>query len=410
MKEDSKKSENVRLFMTVIAITILIFIVTNSTRMLKKPVNLSVAEEGSLSYEEPTTGYILRDEIVMQGENYKNGMVPIVSDNQKAAKEEPIFRYYSNGEEKVLSDISELEKEINEILETTDLKIFTTDILSLEKSIEASIDNIYGLNELSKIQENCKLIENYMSKKTDITGNQSPEGSYIKNLTNKRDELKSRLERDSEIIKAPISGIVSYRTDGLEEILKTDNFDYLNKELLDSFELKVGAVTPISSEKGKVIDNFHCYIATCMNTEKSHDAKVGDKVSLRFSSSKEINAEIVKIIKNDTSDDEDIIIVFEIFDSVEDLIEYRKISMDIIWWKYAGLKISNSAIIEENDKTYVERNRAGYQEKIEVFIMRQNDTYSIIAYTDEHFEKLGFSKEEMSNIKRISLYDEVILH
>ena len=58
----------------------------------------------------------------------------------------------------------------------------------------------------------------------------------------------------------------------------------------------------------------------------------------------------------------------------------------------------------------MERNRAGYQEKIEVFIMRQNDTYSIIAYTDEHFEKLGFSKEEMSNIKRISLYDEVILH
>ena len=200
------------------------------------------------------------------------------------------------------------------------------------------------------------------------------------------------------------------KLESLLKELKTENFDYLNKELLDSFELKVGAVTPISSEKGKVIDNFHCYIATCMNTEKSHDAKVGDKVSLRFSSSKEINAEIVKIIKNDTSDDEDIIIVFEIFDSVEDLIEYRKISMDIIWWKYAGLKISNSAIIEENDKTYVERNRAGYQEKIEVFIMRQNDTYSIIAYTDEHFEKLGFSKEEMSNIKRISLYDEVILH
>lgn len=414
MKKNDKKSENIKLVMTIIAMMILIFIVTSSTKMLKKPVNVSVVEAGSLSYEEATTGYILRDEIVMQGENYKNGMVPIVSDNKKAAKNEAIFRYYSNGEEKVLSEIAGLEKEINEILETTDLKIFTTDILSLEKSIETTIDNMYDLNEISKIQENYKLVEEYMSKKTDITGKQSPEGSYIKNLTNKRDNLKASLDNGSEIIHAPISGIVSYRTDELEEILKTDNFDYLSKELLDSFKLKVGAIVPINTEKGKVVDNFHCYIATCINTEKANDAKVGDKVLLRLSTTDEIDAEIVKIIKTDSENEEDdnndIIIVFEIFNDVEELIEYRKISMDIIWWKYTGLKVSNSAIIEENDKTYVERNKAGYQEKVEVFVLRQNETYSIIAYTDEHFEKLGIPKEEISKINRIALYDEVILH
>lgn len=408
MKDNIKNNESLKLIITIIAMVCLIILVTNSTKILKKPVNVSVAEAGSLSFEESTTGYVIRDEVVLQGQNYKNGMVAIKGDNQKTAKDEPIFRYYSNGEEKVLTEIESLEKEINEILETTDLQIFTTDILSLEKSIENSMDNIYNLNELSKIQENYKQIETYMSKKTDITGAQSPENSYIKTLTNKRDELKKQLENGSEIIKSPMSGIVSYRIDGLEEILKTENFDYLNKELLDSFELKVGAVVPINSEKGKVVNNFHCYIATCMQTEKAHDAKVGDKVSLRFSTSEEIDAEIVDILKN--NDEDDVIIVFEVFENVENLIEYRKISFDIVWWKYTGLKISNSAIIEENDKTYVEKNKIGYQEKIEVFVLRQNETYSIIAYTDDDFEKLGFSEEEIDEIKRIELYDEIILH
>lgn len=404
-----KNNESLKLIITIVAMVFLIILVTNSTKILKKPVNVSVAEAGSLSFEESTTGYVIREEVVLQGANYKNGMVAIKGDNQKAALDEPIFRYYSNGEEKVLSEIESLEKEINEILETTDLQIFTTDILSLEKSIESSMDNIYNLNEISKIQEFYKQIETYMSKKTDITGEQSPDESYIKTLTNKRDQLKKQLEEGSEIIKSPMSGIVSYRVDGLEEILKTDNFDYLNKELLDSFDLKVGAAIPLNSEKGKVVNNFYCYIATCMNTEKAHDAKVGDKVSLRLSTSEEINAEIVSVIKDD-SENEDVIIVFKIYEDVENLIEYRKISFDIVWWKYTGLKISNSAIIEENDKTYVEKNKVGYQEKIEVFILRQNDTYSIIAYTDDDFEKLGFTEEEIDEIDRIKLYDEIVLH
>lgn len=410
MKENIKKSENLRMVVTIIVFIIFVFLVTNSTKILTKPVNKTIAEAGSLSYEEAVTGYVLREETVLQGENYKNGMVAIKSDNQKTAKDEPIFRYYSNGEEAVLEEIESLDKEINEILGSTDFQFFTTDIMSLEKSIESSIDSLYNLNELSKIQENYKQIETYMSKKTDITGSQSPEDSYIKTLTNQRDVLKKQLEEGSEIITSPMSGIVSYRVDGLEEILKTDNFDYLTKEVLDGFKLNVGAIVPINSEKGKVVDNFHCYIATCINTEKAHEAKIGDKVSLRLPTSEEVSAKIVDIIETGEDEESELIIVFEIFDDVESLIEYRKISFDIIWWKYTGLKVSNSAIIEENDKTYIEKNSAGTQEKIEVFVLRQNDTYSIIAYTDEDFEDLGFSEEEIDELKRIKLYDEIILH
>lgn len=41
-------------------------------------------------------------------------------------------------------------------------------------------------------------------------------------------------------------------------------------------------------------------------------------------------------------------IIFKLNKYVEELIAYRKISLEVIWWSYSGLKIPNSAIVEEN--------------------------------------------------------------
>lgn len=40
-------------------------------------------------------------------------------------------------------------------------------------------------------------------------------------------------------------------------------------------------------------------------------------------------------------------VVFRTNKAVEDLISYRKISVDVIWWSSEGLKVINSAILEE---------------------------------------------------------------
>ena len=406
MKENQQKFNQIKLIVSIIVMISLIILVTNSTKILKKPTETFVVENGSLSYEESMEGYVIRDETVVQGQNYKNGMVEIVSDNQKASKGEPIFRYYSNGEDEIMKQISQLDEEINTILENTKTKLLSSDIVSLEKQIEDTIEKNYNLNDLQKIQENKKKIDEYIYKKTQITGTLS-EDSYIKSLTEKRNYLNSELENDSEIMYAPCSGIVSYKVDELEEILKSDNFDYLSTELLNGFNLKMGAAIPLNSEKGKMVNNFKCYIATPINTEKSMESKVGDKVILRFANSKEIDAKIVYI----KEEEKQRIIVFEIVDNVEDLIEYRKISFDIIWWKFSGLKISNSALIEEDEKCYVKRKKAGYDEKILVKVLRQNDTYSIVTnYEDEELKELGFSDEEISDRLKINLYDEIILH
>ena len=84
---------------------------------------------------------------------------------------------------------------------------------------------------------------------------------------------------------------------------------------------------------------------------------------LRISEANQVDA-IIQYIVQEEGDNR--VIVFKITENVEDLTQYREIYVDVIWWSYSGLKISNSAILEENDRSYIERSKGGYKEKIYV--------------------------------------------
>ena len=209
----------------------------------------------------------------------KNGLVQIKYEGEKVAKGDSVFRYYSNNEDDLINKISDLDEQINKALEENESIVVSSDMLSLERQIENTLNVMYNTNEIRKLDEYLKKIESYVTKKAEIAGERSPSGSLVKNLIQKRTNLEAELNTSSKIINAPISGIVSYRVDGLEEILKIDDFSNLNKKTLDGYNLKTGSVIPQTSKKGKVVNNFVCYIAAPINTEKADSAKIGDKVA-----------------------------------------------------------------------------------------------------------------------------------
>lgn len=107
------------------------------------------------------------------------------------------------------------------------------------------------------------------------------------------------------------------------------------------------------------------------------------------------------------------VFVFKIERYVEELINYRKISLEVIWWNAEGLKVPNEAIKWENDNlAYVVRRRAGYDDKkIYVKVLKANDQYAIITnYTDsQELTEKGVRQEEVKNRTKIALYDEIVL-
>lgn len=341
----------------------------------------------------------------MTGNNYKNTLTAIVSEGERAAKGQTIFRYGSNDEEEIKSKIEELNLKIQETL-SKEPTIFSTDIKNLEKQIDDKLQDIKTLTDVHTISEYKKEIEGIINKKAKIAGNLSQSGSYIQELTKQKEEYEQKLTENSEYIKATHAGVISYRVDGLESVLTIDDFNNLTEEKLENLELKTGKIVSTSTESGKIVDNFDCCLATVLNSEAAKKAEIGDKVTITLSSGYEISAEVKYIAKQEN---EKILIVFDLKTLTQELIEYRKISFNITWWSYQGLKVPNTSIIEdEQGLKYVIRRKAGGNQKVLVKLLKKNDKYSIIStYNTEELQALGV---DISTYSKISQYDTILLY
>ena len=391
----------------LIIVLIIVYVLYKVVSLVIAPTDVSVVENGFISSEESATGYVIRDEKVVKGENYQNGIYQIKTEGEKVAKGDYIFRYYGSNEEKLNEDIKELNNKIQEaMVGKTDL--FPRDAKAIENQIENKIDGLKYKNNIQEINENKKDIDTYIIKKSKIAGESSQAGTYINSLIKEKEKYQSELKKNSEYVKAPMSGVISYRVDNLEEILTPDNFNDLNKEKLDNLELKTGQIVTTSNQMGKVINNYECYIATITNSKEAMETKVGRKVTLRLSTQDEIKA-TVQYLSN--QEDGSVLIVFRISDCVEKLIDYRKVTLDIVWWKYEGLKIPKSAIIYDNGLSYVVRNRAGYYNKILVKILKESDNYCIVGtYAYDDLKSMGYDDTDINNMRKISIYDEVVIN
>ena len=398
-----KKSK--KIIVIISAVVIMAYVVSVIYLLIVHPTDTYIIKQGTLSKEDESVGYIIRNEEVIKGGDYENGIYAIASEGQRVAKGEPIFRYYSDSEKEINSKINELNYEIQELLEE-EKNVTSADIKAIENQIENKLENINDLNNYQEISEYKKNIDNLISKKINFIGD-ATDNKEIKKLINERKSYEENLKNGSEYQISENSGIVSYRVDGLEKELSTDKFDMITENYLDGLDLKTGQIVLASNECGKIIDNFKCYIAITMNSREAMEAKVEDTVKIRISNNEEEDAKIVQI--NEESGKRTII--FQINKMTENLINHRKIAVDVIWWDVSGLKVPNQALTEENGLYYVTRNKAGVQKKILVKVKKQTDKFSIIeAYKEQELKDLGFDDSYIKNYKKISNYDEIMVN
>jgi len=404
----TKKKFNKKIIVYIAIFLVVIYVIYTIYLLIKQPTDIFTLEEGTLYSEETDIGYVIRDEVVVQGENYKNGMEKIKSEGEKVAVNEAVFRYYTKNEDSLKEKIAELDTKIQEAM-ANETGLPASDMKSLETQIDQKLLEISSVNDTTKLEEYKKEINELITKKANIAGELSPQGSYLKELIEERKNYENELNSGAEYVNSSKSGVVSYKVDGLEDVLKPTEecFSALTKEYLENLDLKTGKIVPTSEESGKIIDNTYCYIATISSTEQAKNAEVGDNVRVRLPSGSEVSAEITYILQNE----DDRVLILKIEKGVEELISYRKISFDLIWWSETGLKVPNQAIVKENDLAYVVRNRAGYLNKLLVKVKREGEKYSIVEpYDTEELKELGFSNEEIISYKKITLYDEVIIN
>ena len=405
-KKKINKSKITGLILLVLIVSFLVYATYEIIKLVAVPTNTFIIENGSISSEESVIGYVIREERTVKGANYKNGMVQIKTEGEKVAKGENIFRYYGAKEEDIKQKIAEINENIQKAI-SGQTQFLTSDINAIDNQIANKIEGISEENEIQKIKEHKKDIDTYITKKSKITGDLSQAGSYINQLIQEKNKYDEELKKNSEYVTAPMSGVVSYRIDNLEEVLTPNNFENLDKEFLEELGLKTGQIVSSNSEMGKIINNYECYIATIMESKEAKESQIGNKVTLRLSTQENITA----TIEYKKEKDNYVLLILKINNCVEKLIDYRKISIDVIWWEYGGLKVPKSAIIYDNGLSYIVRNRGGYLSKILVKISKEGENYCIISnYDSKELKELGFTTAEINNMKQVTIYDEIVLN
>ena len=238
------KENNKKIIVYVFLIAIILYVFYTLYLLIKQPTNVFTIEEGKLYQEETNIGYVIRTEQVVRGENYKNGMMKIITEGERASKDENIFRYYSSNEENLKKKIKDLDNKIQEVM-INDTSLFSSDMKLLENQIDEKVEDINQLTDVAKLVEYKKEINNLVTKKAQIAGNLSPKGSYLNQLIEERK--------------------------GYESLYKAfKNMDWQKQEYVESNEkiAKEAFILYSLLAKEKVIKYFKLWCRICKSTNK----------------------------------------------------------------------------------------------------------------------------------------------
>ena len=400
-----KKQNSKNALIFIVSIILAIMIIAWFIRVANSSAETMVVTDGTISQTETLTGYYVREEKVVSSDKNKNGMQQIVTEGQKVAANESIFRYYSESENDNKAKINEIDEKIQKLVETSDIGLYNSDLRLIDSQMLDSLKNISTYNSIQNIKELKSTIKVLENKKAEIVASSTTNDSEISKLISERKTLEKQRDADSTYIKAPISGILSYRIDGLEDQLKFSDINNYNSEYLENLNLDAGKIIPTSTTEGKIVNNFECYVITNSSSEEAKKAKVKDKVQITIPTGRTIDARVANIIEEQNGSRT---IAIKFSDNIDEVTSYRKVSFDVIWWNSTGYKVKNSGIIEENNLHYVIRNRQGHLKKVLVKIKKQTDTYSIVKnYSASELKELNYDKKALTSLM---LNDEILLN
>ena len=177
--------KNKKVIIYVVLLAVVVYLVYTIYLLIKQPTDIFTLEEGKLYLEETDVGYLIRDEQVIQGENYKNGMEQIKTEGEKVAKNEAVFRYYSRNEESLKEKIAELDTKIQDAM-AQETGEYLSDIKLIENQIDEKVQELNKITDATKLAEVKKEINALTTKKATIAGEKSPQGSYLNQLINER--------------------------------------------------------------------------------------------------------------------------------------------------------------------------------------------------------------------------------
>lgn len=409
-----KKMKRKRYRAFFICFVLVYFLFRSIPSLYATNVKTTLIEEGFMEESIDLKGVIIRNEKVYRSDG--EGKINILKEEGDRIKVGTKV-----AEVKLTTDDSTIVSELNEINEKID---------SIEKINNDTKNNSDGEKNnqstetlIGKIQENI-LSKNYaevsylkqelnstIGKHSDVSGEGTLANQSLENLIKEKEKLTEKLEGNTINYFSQEAGIVSFKIDGLEDILIGENIEnYSYKDIEKAVEnirkVENDNVVSVGEPLFKIMDNYTWYLmGTTKEAKDLSNIKEGDNVTIVINDNK--NKLSGKVIKIDSKKDQPFLIVkFNTF--FHEFYDSRNVNAKLIKSNNEGLKVPVKAISEKDGiKGVYIRDDSGIIKFRPIEILNQNDDFAIVSKGDGSscIEVDGSDKK----VKTISLFDEILL-
>ena len=370
---------------------------------LKPQITYTVVN-GYVEKVDDTTAALIKQESVLELRK-DSSAIPVVEQGKRAAKDEVLAVYKSEDYDEYLSKINDMDESIASLVKDLPTT-YSLDITNIQNEISSVTKNAYGENSYLKMQEYKSMLDELSYRKVNTLSELSPAGSKIRELIEERKALENQNKMSGDNIKASVSGVVTYKIDGLENIVDFSKVEKLSSDKIDEIfgEYKENNINNFGI---KIINNYSAYLITKVpRGENDKYIKEGSVYKLKLNGNNNNNTLEGTLIKNIQTDQFNYSI-FHISNGIEDLIDNRLLDVEIIWNREEGMAVLKNAIKRNTEDTYyyVTLVNGGQYMDIPIKIVSSSDTVCIVT---------NFSKEERESLNittttTLQMYDVLVV-
>lgn len=416
-----------RLGATAVAILLLIYVGYQAYLSQYSGLRTEPAIYSTLSDSISTTGFIVRNEQVIES-RYNGVLNYIIDDGERVANGGTIAEIYPNESGAAAKNrISHITDELSQLALLNSAGDFSAaNPQMLGSQISDGIMSILGdlrAGSFTAFTEKKGEIQVLLSQKQIIIGAESGGDyqAYIDSLVNERTALENSSSNRIGTIKSPKMGYFIHSVDGYENVV---DFDSVKNITVDGVEWLMDQEPGATSSYaiGKISRSFSWYIV-CVLTENDLvrlDKTVNVTVEMPFASSELVPATVVQINRDEETGSAAVILECSYMNG--DLAAARKEPLQINISSHSGVLVNESAI-HFNDITTYETDENGNQVEVVhknvrgVYVKGGSRVRFVQVFTDATVNGYAVCKTSLTNGERellvtdrtIQIYDEVIV-
>ena len=358
---------------------------------------------GNIESSEETNIYLLKKETIVDYDKNQS-VTATIDQGKRASRYEAVATYKNDSSDDYQRQIEDIDKQIQTLVKDLPLT-YSADISNIDDKILKYSNEVQGTTSYLKIQEYKTKLDELAYKKITILANSSPDSSAIRDLVAKRENLVNLSKTSDHNIISPVSGIVTYKIDGLEGVISYDEILNYSASELENLISMYDSNT--NNEFGiKIIDNFGAYFLVKTPSGKYDKyIKEGKSYNIRVSDFENLvlTATLIKNI-NDSGYNYSL---FEIHNEIDSLVDYRKLSCEIVWNTIEGMAVPLNAIYtdEVNNYPYVLMVYGTDYVKVPINIVSKSDSIALV----ENVDKEVYEKYNLDTTFILELYDELVI-